>query len=157
MKPTRLRTLLVIAAVCALAAWLAVRATFANLPVLPWTAVPAMLLLAIGETGIGRNLQSRLRGRSTGKPLAPIAVTQVVALAKASSAAAAALGGLAAGFLIYVLGSLDKTIPRGDALTAGITLGSAAVLAGAALYLENCCRAPPPPEAQDDAGDRMQP
>jgi len=157
VKPTRLRTLLAIAASCALAAWLAVRATFASLPPLPWTAVPAMLLLAIGETGIGRNLQARIRGRGSGKPLVPTAVAQVAALAKASSAAAAALGGLAAGFLIYAIGSLDKTVPRGDAAAAGITLASAAVLTGAALYLENCCRAPRPPDAQDDlpsAGSR---
>jgi hypothetical protein len=150
VKPTRPRALVAITAVCAVAAWLAVRATFASLPTLPWTAVPALLLLAIGETGIGRNLRGRIAGRRGGKPIAPLAVAQVVALAKASSAAAAALGGLAAGFLLYVIGSLDKTVPRGDALAAGSTLASAAVLLAAALYLENCCRAPPGPEAQDD-------
>ena len=150
MKPTRPGALIAIAAVCGAAAWLAVRATFAGLPTLPWTAVPALLLLAIGETGIGRNLHARIRGRGSGKPIAPMAVAQVVALAKASSAAAAALGGLAAGFLIYVIGSLDKAVPRGDALAAGVTLASAAVLVAAALYLENCCRAPPPPEDQED-------
>jgi Protein of unknown function (DUF3180) len=150
VRPTRPSALAAIAAICGVAAWLAVRATFASLPTLPWTAVPALLLLAIGETGIGRNLRARIRGRGSGKPVAPIAVARVVALAKASSAAAAALGGLAAGFLIYVVGSLDKAVPRGDAIAAGLTLASAAVLVAAALYLENCCRAPRPPEAHDD-------
>jgi hypothetical protein len=150
VKPTRPGTLAAIAAVCALAAWLAVRATFAGLPTLPWTAVPALLLLAMGETGIGRNLRRRIRGRRSGKPVAPLAVAQVVALAKASSVAATALGGLAAGFLIYVLGSLNKTVPRGDALAAGATLASAAALVAAALYLENCCRAPPASDATDN-------
>jgi hypothetical protein len=150
VRPTRPATLAAIAVICGAAAWLAVRATFASLPTLPWTAVPALLLLAIGETGIGRNLRARIRGRGSGKPVAAMAVAQVVALAKASSAAAAALGGLAAGFLIYVIGSLDKAVPRGDAIAAGLTLASAAVLAAAALYLENCCRAPPVPGAQDD-------
>jgi hypothetical protein len=153
VRPTRPGTLAAIAVICGVAAWLAVRATFASLPTLPWTAVPALLLLAIGETGIGRNLRARIRGRGSGKPVAPMAVAQVVALAKASSAAAAALGGLAAGFLIYVAGSLDKTVPRGDAIAAGLTLASAAVLVAAALYLENCCRAPPP-QAQDDPPGR---
>ena len=150
VKPTRPRTLIAIAAVCGLAAWLAVRATFSGLPTLPWTAVPALLLLAIGETLIGRNLRARIHGRGSGKPIAPMAVAQVVALAKASSAAAAAFGGLAAGFLIYVIGSLDKTVPRNDALAAGGTLAAAVVLVAAALYLEYCCRAPRPPQERDD-------
>ena len=102
MNPTRLRTLLVTAAVCALAAWLAVGAAFAGL-----------------------------------------------AFAKASSVAAAVFGGLAAGFLIYVAGSLGKTIPRHDAIVAGSTLAAAVLLAAAALYLERCCRAPRPPDEDD--------
>jgi Protein of unknown function (DUF3180) len=150
VKPTRPRALIAIAAVCGVAAWLAVRATFAGLPTLPWTAVPALLLLAIGEAGIGRNLRARIHGRGSGKPIAPMAVAQVVALAKASSAAAAAFGGLAAGFLIYVIGSLAKTVPRNDALAAGGTLAAAVILVAAALYLEYCCRAPRPPEERDD-------
>jgi hypothetical protein len=150
VKPTRPRALIAIAVVCGAAAWLAVRATFAGLPTLPWTAVPALLLLAIGEAGIGRNLRARIHGRGRGKPIAPMAVAQVVALAKASSAAAAAFGGLAAGFLIYVIGSLAKTVPRKDALAAGGTLAAAVILVAAALYLEYCCRAPRPPEERDD-------
>jgi hypothetical protein len=142
MTPTRPWTLLVVAAVCALAAWLIVRATFDSLPTLPWTAAPAMLLLAAAEAVSGRNLRARIRGRRSGRPLAPIAVVRMAALAKASSVGAAAFGGLAAGFFIYTLGRLSVTVPRNDAINAGTTVAAAALLVAAALYLERSCRAP---------------
>lgn len=150
MTPTRPWTLAAVAVVCAMVAWLAVRATFASLPPLPWTAIPAMLLLAIAEGWIGRGLRARIRGRREGKPLAPIAVARMVALAKASSLTAAVLGGLAAGFFVYTLGFLDKPVPRTDAIRTGVTLAAAIVLCAAALYLEHSCRAPGPPREQDD-------
>jgi Protein of unknown function (DUF3180) len=142
MTPTRPRTLLIVAAVCALAAWLIVRSTFDSLPTLPWTAAPAMLLLAAAEAVSGRNLRARIRGRRGGRPLAPIAVVRMAALAKASSVGAAAFGGLAAGFFIYTLGRLSLTVPRNDAINAGTTVVVAALLVAAALYLERSCRAP---------------
>jgi hypothetical protein len=137
MTPTRPRTLLAVAAVCALVAWLIVRASFSGLPTLPWTAAPAMLLLAAAEAISGRNLQARIQGRRRGgRPLAPIAVARMAALAKASSAGGAAFGGIAAGFLIYTLGLLSVTVPRNDAINAGATVAAAAILVAAALYRE---------------------
>jgi Protein of unknown function (DUF3180) len=113
--------------------------------------VPALAALALAEAAIGRNVRSRLTGRkSSAKPPAPIAVARLVALAKASSAAAAALGGLAGGYLIYVLRLLDKPLPARDARVAGATLAAALALMAAALYLERCCRAPKPPDDSDD-------
>jgi Protein of unknown function (DUF3180) len=145
MTPTRPRTLVAVAVVCAAAAWLAVRASYAGLPALPWTAIPALLLLAFGEVLIGRNLVARRRGRRSSKPLEPMAVARLAALAKASSVVAAIFGGLAAGFVIYVAGSLDKAVPRHDAIAALVTLAAAGALVAAALYLEQSCRAPRPP------------
>jgi hypothetical protein len=151
MQLTRPTTLAGIFAVCAIVAWLAVRATFQNLPLLPITAVPALAALAIAEALAGRHVRARLTGRrGAAKPLAPIAVARLVALAKASSVAASAIGGLAAGYLIFVLGSLDKTIPARDARVAGATVAAAIALIAAALYLERCCRAPRPPDESDD-------
>jgi hypothetical protein len=155
MRATRPWTLVVVAAACALVVWLIVRVTFTALPPLPWTAVPALLILAIAESFSGRNLRARIQGRRGGKPLAPIAVARMAALAKASSLGGAVFGGLGAGFLAYTLGSIDKTVPRSDAINAGATLASAAVLVAAALYLEHCCRAPTPPD--DDHDGRPKP
>ena len=151
---TRPGTLAGIFAICAIVGWLATRATFTSLPLLPITSVPALAGLAIAEALVGRNVHNRLTGRKTAKPLAPIAVARLVALAKASSAAGAALGGLVGGYLIYVLRELDKNMPARDARVAGVTLGATLLLMAAALYLERCCRAPKPPDDSDDESDR---
>jgi hypothetical protein len=151
MKPTRVTTLALAALVCAILAWLLLRLVYASLPPLPWTGVPALLLLAIAEAVSGRNVRARLRG-SGGTRIPPIAVARMAALAKASSLAAALLAGLAAGFLVYVLGSLDKPSFRTDAVTAAVTLGSSMALVAAALYLEHGCRVPPRQDEDDDPG-----
>jgi drug/metabolite transporter (DMT)-like permease len=163
MQPTKAWSLVVVAVCSAVLAWLAARIGFANFPPLPWTAVPALLLLAFGEVLFARHLRMRLRGDLAGrppgsrpgsrpgiKPVDPTAVPRVVALAKASSIAAAAFGGLAAGFGIYTLASLDKSIPKHDALVSAVTAVAAIALVGAALYLERVCRSPEPPDDDDD-------
>jgi Protein of unknown function (DUF3180) len=142
MTPTRPWTLLAVAAACAVAAWLAVRSSAADLPTLPWTGAPALVVLAVAEALTGRNVRAKIAGRRDGKPLAPIAVTRVAALAKASSLGGAAFGGIAAGFFGYSAGFLNLPVPRGDAINAGITAVAAGLLVAAALYLERCCRAP---------------
>jgi hypothetical protein len=145
VKPTRVSTLLFIAAVCAAAGWLLLRAVYAKLPPLPWTGVPALLIAAVAEAWTGRDLKARIAGRRGLKPAAPLFVSRMVALAKASSVAAAIIAGFAAGFDIYLAGSLNASVPREDALTAVITFVAAVLLACAALYLENSCRVPGDP------------
>ena len=146
MKPTRISTLVIIAVVCAAAGWLLLRAVYAKLPPLPWTGVPALLIAAVAEAWTGRDLKARISGRRQGlKPVAPLFVTRMVALAKATSVAAAIIAGFTAGFDFYLAGSLNASTPREDALTAAITFVAAVVLACAALYLENSCRVPADP------------
>ena len=159
MKPTRISTLVIIAVVCAAAGWLLLRTVYAKLPPLPWTGVPALLIAAVAEAWMGRDLKARIAGRGLGarrggdqgarsgpKPVEPLFVSRMVALAKASSVAAAIIAGFAAGFDFYLAGSLTASTPRQDALTAVITFVAAIVLACAALYLEYCCRVPGDPE-----------
>ena len=163
MKPTRISTLVIIAVVCAAAGWVLLRAVYAKLPPLPWTGVPALLIAAVAEAWTGRDLRARIAGssrrgsgqraRGSGpgardlKPPAPLFVSRMVALAKASSVAAAIIAGFAAGFDFYLAGSLTASVPREDALTAVITFVAAVVLGCAALYLENSCRVPGDPDA----------
>jgi hypothetical protein len=156
VKPTRVSTLVIVAVVCAAAGWLLLRAVYAKLPPLPWTGVPALLIAAVAEAWTGRDLKTRIAARGGGrgasrvlKPPAPLFVARMVALAKASSVAAAIIAGFAAGFDFYLAGSLSASTPREDALTAVITFAAAVVLACAALYLENCCRVPDDPEAPE--------
>jgi len=153
VKPTRVSTLVIIAALCAVAGWLLLRGVYAKLPPLPWTGVPALLIAAMAEAWTGRDLKARIAarrgsGQEAGrglKPPAPLFVSRMVALAKASSVAAAIIAGFAAGFDFYLAGSLNASVPREDALTAVITFVAAVVLACAALYLENSCRVPADP------------
>jgi len=163
VKPTRISTLVIIAVVCAAAGWLLLRAVYAKLPPLPWTGVPALLIAAVAEAWTGRDLRARIAGpsrrgsgqgaRGSGqgardlKPPAPLFVSRMVALAKASAVAAAIIAGFAAGFDFYLAGSLNASVPREDALTAVITFVAAVLLGCAALYLENSCRVPEDPDA----------
>ena len=158
MTPTRGRTLAVVAVCCAAAFYLLMRLVYADLPPLPWTAAPTLLLLAVVEAASGRSVRLRLRAGQTRmardggrRPIPPITVARLAALAKASSLAAVIFGGLAAGALVYLAGSLDKPSPRADAFAAGATLAAAILLAAAALYLEYGCRVPPPPKPPDGA------
>ena len=151
MKPTRTSTLAIVAVVCALASWLLLRSFYEKLPPLPWTGVPALLVAAVAEAWTGRDLRARIAGRGL-KPAAPLFVSRMVALAKASAVAGAAIAGLSAGFIVYLSSSLSAPIPRQDALTAAVTLAAAVVLACAALYLEYCCRVPNTPD-RDSADD----
>jgi hypothetical protein len=152
MTPTKARTLVLTALICAVGMWLLLRQVYTALPPLPWSGVPALALLAVAEAITGRNVRARLAGRGT--PIPAIAVARMAALAKASSLAAALIGGLASGFLIYVAGSMDKPAYRSDALVSGATLGAAVLLIAAALYLEHGCRVPP---SQDDGAEPGQP
>jgi hypothetical protein len=161
MTPTRIRTLVVAGLAGALAVWLALRLAYAALPPLPWTGVPALLLLAGAETWSGRSVRARLRNQARGGTaprIPPIAVARMAVLAKASSLAAALITGFSAGFLVYVAGSLDKSAYRQDAYAAGGTLVCAIALAAAALYLERGCRVPrsrdKPGGPADDGGLR---
>jgi hypothetical protein len=150
VKPTRISTLVIIAVVCAAAGWLLLRAVYAKLPPLPWTGVPALLIAAVAEAWTGRELKARISGRRQGlKPVAPLFVARMVALAKATSVAAAIIAGFTAGFDFYLAGSLNASTPREDALTAVITFVAAVLLACAALYLENSCRVPEDPDAAE--------
>jgi hypothetical protein len=161
MTATRARGLAALGVVCAAAAWLLLRRLYTALPPLPWTVAPAMLLLAIVEGRTGHILRARISGRDKAaqggstqawgrvRPLDPIAVTRIAALAKASAYAAAVIGGLAAGFVVYLAGSLDETIPRDDTFTALEILVGAVILAAAALYLEQSCRVPRKPAGHD--------
>jgi Protein of unknown function (DUF3180) len=150
MRPTRISTLVIVAVVCAVVSWLLLRSIYENLPPLPWTGVPALLVAALAEAWTGRDLRARIAGRRGLKPAAPLFVSRMVALAKASSLAAAAIAGLAAGFVIYLSGSLSAAVPRQDAVTAAVTFVAAVLLACGALYLEYCCRVPDAPHRDKD-------
>jgi Protein of unknown function (DUF3180) len=158
VKPTRARTLLLVGVAAALVTWALLTVVYSKLPPLTWTGVPALLIAAAAEAWTGRDLRARIMGRSGTKPAPPLFVARMVALAKASSHAAALLAGVAAGFVVYLSGMLDATTPRNDMITASVSFGSSLVLLAAALFLEYCCRVPKNPDQdRDDEPDSPNP
>jgi Protein of unknown function (DUF3180) len=150
VKPTRVRTLLLIGVLAAVVTWALLHVIYSDLPPLGWTGVPALLIAAGAEAWIGRDLRARIMGRSRAKPAPPLFVARMVALAKASAYAGALLAGVSAGFMIYLSGMLDATTPRNDMITASVSFGSSLVLLAAALFLEFCCRVPKNPNQDRD-------
>jgi hypothetical protein len=104
----------------------------------------------LGEAVVGYGLRSRIRPpeRSAGsvttrKPVPPLMAARAVMAAKATSLAGAALTGLWAGLLLYVVPSWSVlSAAQSDGITGIIGLVGALIMVGGALFLEHCCRAP---------------
>ncbi len=156
MAPTRVRTVAIVAALCAAVTWSVVGLFYRALPPLPWNGIPTLIIVAVVEAYSGWLLRARIRKRPGTKPVEVLAVARMAVLAKASVYAAAVIGGVAAGFCLYVAGSLNKAIPRHDALASVGTFAAAVVLMAGAWYLEYCCRVPKDPGDEDYQRDSEQ-
>jgi hypothetical protein len=141
--------LIVIAVAIGAITWGVLGFTYVSLPPMPWTAVPTLLLLALGEGATGFNIRARIQRKPDTKPVEPLVVVRMAALGKASAHAAAALVGVFGGFAGYLGSSLDKPTPRSDFFVSVGTFLAAVVLVGAALFLEYACRVPKGPEDED--------
>jgi hypothetical protein len=150
MNATRPRILVLIGVLAAAVTWALLIVVYASLPPLTWTLVPALLIAAGAEAYTGRDLRARIQGRIAARPVAPLFVARMVALAKASSQTAALLAGVSAGFMLYLSGMLDAPTPRSDLVDASLSFAASLVLLAAALYLEYCCRVPRDPRQDAD-------
>ncbi|HEY3686679.1 MAG TPA: DUF3180 domain-containing protein [Streptosporangiaceae bacterium] len=149
MGPTRIRWLVVVFAVIAVATAAVLKGVYSTLPPLPWSAVPTLLLIAVAEVYLGLNFRARIQRKPHTRPVEPLVVARVVALAKATAYAGSGFAGIFAGFAVIAAGLLDKPAPRQDAIVAGGTLLAALVVVGAALFCEYCCRVPPGEDDKD--------
>jgi hypothetical protein len=145
--------------VTAVALYLFMRLLYGELPPLPTFAGVTLLVLAVVEAVFGHVLRGRIRGsagtRPAGKPLQPITAARALALAKASSLLGAIMLGAWLAVLAYVVPESARVdAARSDIPSAVIGALSAAVLIGAALWLESCCRTPDSPDDQRDQGTR---
>ncbi|HEU5155517.1 MAG TPA: DUF3180 domain-containing protein [Streptosporangiaceae bacterium] len=150
MNPTRPAILLALLAGVAVLVWAVLRVTYVSMPPLPWTAVPTLLLLALGEVITAINTRARIQRKPGTTPVEPLVVARFVALAKASAYAATVLAGIFGGFVIYLSSSLDKSTPRRDFTVSIGSIVAALVLVGAALFLEYTCRVPKGPDDDED-------
>ncbi|MET8984556.1 DUF3180 domain-containing protein [Nonomuraea wenchangensis] len=149
MRPTHPGHLVGILVVLALLTWALLHRFYGDIAwLLPWTAIPTLLLLAIGEGYSGWITKARIARKPGTKPVEPLAVARLAALAKASAYAGAAFGGGFAGFALHTVGILDRETPRSEFFIATGSFAACVVLVVAALYLEHACRVPKDPEDQ---------
>ncbi|WP_267615243.1 DUF3180 domain-containing protein [Gordonia bronchialis] len=150
MGPTRVRDLLIIAGVVAIAVWILVRYNYSEFPPLPLLAGVVLYVLAALEVVIAFVVRSRVADRDVGAArgqLHPLTAARVLALARASAILAAIAIGVWVGLLVYLLNQHDLAAADHDKPGAIIGLVGGVLLAGAALWLEYCCRAPDDPTA----------
>lgn len=146
MKATKIWDLVVFFLVAAVGTWLLVRSFYGSLPPIPALAGISLYPVAIVEIGLGFFVRSRIGGSRVGdgpRQLHPITAARTVAIAKASALVGAAVAGVWGGFLLYVI-PLASTVQAASEDRVGAIVGLVAgvTLAGAALWLEQCCRAP---------------
>ena len=143
MRPTRAWELVLLAAVAGAVAYILTRAFYADVPSPPTFAPLWLLLLGLAEGYTAQLTRSRLAGRQGTKPINPLVVARLAALAKASSPVGALATGAYAGFLAKVAMTSGPTA-HDDTRTAiaGVVCGLA--LTAAALVLERVCRVKPP-------------
>ncbi|WP_084723319.1 DUF3180 family protein [Streptomonospora alba] len=142
IRPTDWRVPVAVAAVTGVLSYLVIDRIYGSIPMLPWSAIPTLLLLAAAETIAAVHTRRRIRRVPGTEPMEPLSAARLLALAKASVVfAALAVGGFG-GMLAALAERFNAVDVRADALTAGGTLLSAVVLLAAALFLEHSCRVP---------------
>jgi hypothetical protein len=149
VKPTRPGVLVGLFIVFAILTWALLKPLYSSLPTVPWTSIPTVLLLAIGEFYSGWMTKARIERKPDTKPVEPLAVARLVGLAKASAYGGAIFAGVFAGFTLYTADLLDQGVPRRDFLITGGSFVVCVLLVGAALYLEYCCKVPKDSNEED--------
>ncbi len=149
MQRTRVRTLVLLAVAAAAAGWLLVRVLASQgvtLPPVPWAMVAVLVLIAAVVLGMGWSVRQYLQGRRPS--LDPIRAARTAVLAKASCYTGALLTGWYAAQVLDVLGDLAIEAQRDRALSAGLAVLGAVVLAVVGLVVEWMCRVPPPEDPE---------
>ncbi len=152
---TRIRDLLLVAVVAAVVGFLLVLLNYSRIPLLPRLAGVVAAILGIAEAIISFGLRSRSNARRDAegrgawdpatlpRPVAPLTAARIVAAAKASSLAGAAVAGLWIGLLVYVVPrSSDVAAANADTATGLIGVVGALVMIVGAYLLELACRTP---------------
>jgi hypothetical protein len=149
MRPTSVSVLVVAALAAAAVGWLLLSFSYSLLPQLPWSPVIVLAVLAVAEGLLAQNTSARIQRKPGTPPVDPLAVARYVALAKASALVGALSAGFSAGLLAWLV--LEPTRAASDDRPTAIAgLVAAALLVGAALWLERACRVPPDPDRTDE-------
>lgn len=155
MTPTRLRTLLTIAAVTAAAGWILtqlVETVGQRLLNVPWTAAAALALMSMALFAWGLMAKPRLQRKPGRAPMEPIVAARTAALALAASRTGAAVSGFYFGVALGLVPALDTPAGRGYALAAVAAVVASLALVLVGLWLESMCRLPGDGDAEDGGG-----
>lgn len=146
MRPTGWRLPLGTALVAAVLAVLVAGQLYTVVPMVPWSAIPTLVLLAAAELIAAFHTRRRVRRAPGTEPMEPLSAARLLALARASIVFAAAAAGFFAGVALGLADRFHVPGPRADALSAGGTTVAALVLLAAGFALEYACRVPEEPD-----------
>src|SRR4051812_50089559 len=147
MRPTRAAVLVALVVVAGGVSYVLTRLFYADVQSPPAFAPLWLLLLALAEGYTAQLTRGRLAGRHGTKPINPIVVARLAALAKASSPVGALLLGGYIGFLLHVARTAGSKV-HDDTRTAILSIATSLLLVLAALALERGCRVRRPPEEE---------
>ncbi len=153
MQRTRVRTLLLLAAVTTALGWVVLRLLASRawtLPPVPWPMVAVLVLIAAVVLGLGWSVRQYLHGKHP--TLDPLRAARTAVLAKASCYTGALLAGWYLAQVLQVAGDLHIEAQRDRAASAGLAVLGAVVLAAAGLVTEWFCRIPPPEDPEETPG-----
>jgi Protein of unknown function (DUF3180) len=142
VKPTRPGVLAGLFAVFAILTWAFLKPLYPDLPTVPWTSIPTVLLLALGEFYSGWMTKAKIERKPDTKPVEPLAVARLVGLARASAYGGVVFTGIFAGFTIHTANLVGQEVLRRDFLITAGSFVACLLLVCAALYLEYCCKVP---------------
>ena len=143
MKPTNPWLLVGLAVVAGGVAYVLTVHFYSDFPSPPRFAPLSVLLIALAEAYLASTTRARMTGRPGTKPIDPIFVAKLAALAKASSPVGALALGAYTGFLVEVA-RMSGDAASNDTRTAALGIGCSLGLTLGALLLERVCRAKPP-------------
>ncbi len=157
MKRTTAGLLVSIAVIAGVLTWAFFRITSSRSGVVPgvaWTTPVTLALVDVAMLAVVLAFRPRLLHRPHTEPVPPLVAGRLVALALATSRAAAAVGGIYLGWAVAMIPSFSSSFVRQRALYAVLTALAAAVLVALGLVLERACRLPSQPDDEDEASER---
>ena len=156
MRPTRVRTLLVAAAVAAGVGFVVAQSldafSTAGLPRLSWITVLLLAALVAFLLLAARAVRSFVGGRRHDARLDALSVARLVAVAKAGALLGALVCGGYAGFGAYALQLLDSSPGQRRVVVAAVTALLGVAVSASALVLERACQVPPDDPDDLDVG-----
>lgn len=156
MGPTRKRDLSLVVVGAAVVGYLLITVLYRWFPPITlWTGI-SLLVVAFAEWRWGRFVRTKIDDGEIGDGpgwLHPLAVARSLVVAKASAWVGALVLGWWLGVLVYFLPRVSwMRAAAQDTAGAVVAAVSALALVVAALWLQHCCKSPPPDPAERGEG-----